>query len=112
MRTEFILLAVIGVFFGALMFFLIVVYKPNLSLPLLLSQSASQKNNQAVSTDTDSINDLKSKVKSLEGNLSSLSQQQKDQISSFQNLKTYLSTQSAQTNIQTNNKSIIALANT
>lgn len=103
MRTEFVLLVIIGGFFSALIIFLIFLYRP--VIPTIFNQSSNQQNSEAVSSGADTINELKSKIKWLEGSA-------KDQDSALKDLKTYVSTQSAQKTVQTNNKSILALANT
>ena len=99
MKPEFILLTIVGGFFCALIIFLIVLYKP--ALPTNLNQTSTKKTSEAVSSDKDSINDLKSKIKWLEG-----------QVKTFQEFKLMVSTQSAKTESLPNNKSILATVST
>lgn len=86
MKIEHVLFGIMGVFFAGLLVFLFVVYKP--AVPLVSGQSSSIKVGQAVSSDTDSLNELKSKIKWLEDSL-------KAQSTAFADLKTLTSTQSA-----------------
>lgn len=115
MRTRLVLLTIIGAFFSALIIFLIVVYKP--AIPSVLTQFSDKKSSQAVSSENDSINDLKSKIKWLEGNINELSKKQQLETKVLQDLKTFTSTQSAGTptpiNIHSSNgKLIFAIAYT
>ena len=110
MKVETILLTAVGIFFIALLLFLIFLYKPR--LPIVSSHPANIINAQAVSSDTDTINDLKSKLKWQEEQTNMLLKQQKDQASTLGDLRKLVSTASAQTTTQTNNKSIIAVAYT
>ncbi len=59
MRTEFILLIIIGAFFSALVFFLIILYRP--TLPTLVDQPPAKKGEAAIS-DPNSIAQLRSRV--------------------------------------------------
>ena len=111
MKSEFILLVIVGGFFSALIVFLIILYKP--TFPSSVNQFLSQKSSKAVASDEDPVGELKSKIKGLEANLDELSQQQKDQLEVSQDLKAFISTQSAQNISPTSiNKSIMAEAHT
>jgi len=110
MKPEFILLIIIGGFLSALLVFLIILYKP--VFPSSLNQLTNKNTSEAASSDTDTINSLKSKIKSLEEDMGIISQQQKDQIATYQDLKTDASTQSAQIEALRSNKSILASAST
>ena len=70
MKIEHILFGIMGVFFAGLLVFLFVVYKP--AAPLASGQSSNDNSNQTVSSDTDTINDLKSRTKMLENNIKNL----------------------------------------
>ncbi len=69
MRTEFILLIIIGAFFSALIFFLIILYRP--ALPTLANQPPVKKGEAAVS-DPNSITELRNKVDWLDGQVSTI----------------------------------------
>lgn len=103
MRSEFILLVIIGGFLSALLVFLIVFYKP--VLPTNLNQFLNKKSSQPISSDTDVTGELKSRIKWLEKGV-------KDQSETLADLRAYVSTQSAQTVTPTSNKSIITTAST
>lgn len=103
MRTEFILLVIVGGFLSSLLVFLILVYKPVIPMSFLKTQN--KNTSQAASSESDVINSLKSKVKSLETN-------QRDQDSILQDLKAFVATQSAKPTAAPAGKSILAVAST
>jgi len=104
METEHILIVIIGGFFSALIIFLIILYKP--VIPFIQTQSANQKKSQAVSSDTDSINNLKSKVSWLE-------KKANEQTVTLEDLQAFVSTQSAKPTIPlTKGKTVLDFAST
>lgn len=112
MKTEHILFGLMGVFFAGLLVFLFVVYKP--TVPLVSSQLSNNNLSQAVSSDTDSLNELKSRIKWLEDSL-------KAQSAALTDLKQLTSTPSANTKTEaltttstttTTDKSVMASAYT
>ncbi len=109
MKLEYILISVVGIFLGGLVVFLVILYKP--VFPFNQNQSLKKTVSGAVSSDTDSINDLKSKIRFLEKNISDLSSRQNTQTKELEEIKTAVSSQSAQPT-QTPGKSIMAVAST
>ena len=65
---------IVGGFFSALLIFLVILYKP--ALPLNLNQSSEKNISGAASSDKDAINDLRSQVRGLEGQIKILEDQQ------------------------------------
>ena len=107
MKSESILFALVGVFFAALIVLVIFIYKP--AFPPAVNQFLNQKkSNNAVTSDADPVGDLKSRIKGLE-------QEQKSQNDTLENLKAFVSTQSAEEVTPTPlpiNKTILAEAHT
>ena len=99
MKPEFILLTIVGGFLCALIIFLVVFYKPVITKTLI--PTAGNTKQGAVASDTDAINSLKSKVKSLE-----------EQVGRLQNLKVPTATLSAKSETTSSGKSILATAST
>jgi len=107
MKSESILFALVGVFFAALVVVVIFIYKP--VFPPAVNQLLIQKkSNEAVTSDVDQIGSLKSKIKWLEG-------AEKSQNETLEDLKAFVSTQSAEKVSPTPsliNKTILAEAHT
>jgi len=101
MKTEFILLVIIGGFFSALIVFLIIIYKP--AVPSSIYKTTTVSNESADS--------LKSRVKLLETELADSQAKQKEQAKNWQDF-IFASTQSAKTDTLTGTKSIMAVTNT
>ena len=101
MKTEFILLVIIGGFFSALIVFLIIIYKP--VIPSNIYKTTTVSN--------DNVDSLKSRVKLLETELANSQSQQKEQAKNWQDF-IFSSTQSAKTKNSTGTKSIMAVTNT
>ncbi|KKQ02085.1 MAG: hypothetical protein US11_C0001G0044 [Candidatus Roizmanbacteria bacterium GW2011_GWA2_36_23] len=110
MKSESILFLIIGGFLCAMLVFLIIIYKP--SVPSFINQSVNNNRLQAVASENDTVNDLKSRIRQIEENTTVWAEQQKSLKQAFLDLKTFISTQSAQNKNFSVSKPIVALANT
>jgi len=97
MKPEFILLTIVGGFLCSLIIFLVVFYKPVITKTLV--PTAENTKQEAVSTDRDELNSLKSKIESLE-----------KQVGLFKNSKTATATSIAKNKTTVVGKSILATA--
>jgi len=107
---KYILFFSIAGFITALVIFILVFYKPgDFSFS---GSSAAENTNKTMVSDTDVISNLNSKIKSLEDNVKLLSDELDDRKIAIQDIKTYISTTSAQPTGVLTTKSIITVAHT
>lgn len=114
MRREHLLFVAVAGFFTALIIFIIILYKP--IVPYTINLSSINSKPSAAKSDTDIINSLNSKIKSLENHLDLLTNEQKNQFTALQDVQTYISSTSAQPTPPAGGlpttKSIISVVNT
>lgn len=107
---EHVLFFALAGFLIALAIFAVIVNKP--ILPTFTLASLAENTNKTTVSDTDVINNLNSKIKSLEDTVALLSSKLDDQLTTLQKVKTQVDSSSSQSTSTSSTKSILAVVNT